>query len=80
MLALAETEREFLLSVGLSELALTDLKREVVEFEEAIEASHTGRRDHVGARADLDAVTVRCSSWWGFSTGSTAIGSGTIRN
>ena len=44
MLALAETEREFLLSVGLSELALTDLKREVGEFEEAIEASHAGRR------------------------------------
>ena len=44
MLSQAETEWEFLLSVGLSELALTDLKREVGEFEEAIEASHTGRR------------------------------------
>jgi hypothetical protein len=38
MLAMAETEREFLLSVGLSELALTDLKKEVEAFEEAIEA------------------------------------------
>jgi len=57
MLALAETEREFLLSVGLSELALTDLKREVAEFEEAIEASQADRRDHVGASADLDDVS-----------------------
>jgi hypothetical protein len=57
MLAMAETEREFLLSVGLSELALTDLKKEVEAFEEAIEAGHVGRRDHVGASADLNAVT-----------------------
>lgn len=57
MLAMAETEREFLLSVGLSELALTDLKREVAEFEEAIEASQAGRRGHVGASADLDDVS-----------------------
>ena len=57
MLALAETEREFLIGVGLSELALTDLKREVGEFEEAIEASQAGRRDHVGASADLDGVS-----------------------
>jgi hypothetical protein len=57
MLTLAETEREFLLSVGLSELALTDLKREVAEFEEAIDASQAGRRGHVGASADLDEVS-----------------------
>jgi hypothetical protein len=56
MLALAETEREFLISVGLSELALTDLKREVAEYEESIEAGHAGRRAHVGASADLGVV------------------------
>ena len=43
--------------MGLSELALTDLKREVAEFEEAIEASQAGRRGHVGASADLDEVS-----------------------
>ena len=43
--------------MGLSELALTDLKNEVEAFEEAIEAGHVGRRDHVDASADLNVVT-----------------------
>ena len=57
MLQLAETEREFLLSVGLSELALTDLKREVTEYEGTIETANSGRSAHIGATADLDAVS-----------------------
>jgi hypothetical protein len=43
--------------VGLSDQALADLKREVAEFEEAIEAGYAGRRDHIGASADLLTVT-----------------------
>lgn len=57
MLALAESERELLISVGLSESALAALKREVKEFEDSMEVSQAGRRDHVGASADLGAVT-----------------------
>lgn len=57
MLALAESERELLISIGLSESALAALKREVKEFEDSMEVSQAGRRDHVGASADLGAVT-----------------------
>ncbi len=50
MLTMAETEREFLLSVGLSELALTGLKKEVEVFEDAIEAG-CWRRGRAPARS-----------------------------
>ena len=57
MIELAEVEREFLTGVGLSGQALAELKREVAEFEEAIQAALLGRRDHIGASAELLTVT-----------------------
>src|ERR1041384_5026953 len=36
---------------------LDDLGGMVAKFETALEAIRTGRRDHIGARADLDAIT-----------------------
>jgi hypothetical protein len=36
---------------------LDDLDRMVSEFETALEGIRTGRRDHSGARTDLDVIT-----------------------
>lgn len=58
MLAKAETERELLVGQGMSATLLEDLGKAVSEFEATLEKSSAGRRDHVGARADLAAVTV----------------------
>ena len=58
MLAKAESERELLVSKGMSESLLEDLTKVVTEFEATSEQSRSSRRDHVGARADLAAVTV----------------------
>ncbi len=57
MLAKAEMERELLVSKGLSETLLDDLGKAVSEFEATVEKSSAGRREHVGARADLQVVT-----------------------
>jgi hypothetical protein len=51
MLAKAESQMDLLVSQGMSETLLDDLGK---GYEEK---SRSGRRDHVGARADLDTVT-----------------------
>ena len=56
MLAKAASQRELLVSRGMSETLLDDLSKAVGEFETTFETSRAGRRDHVGARADLEAV------------------------
>jgi len=48
----AEEQKELLVREGMTATLLDDLGRMVEEFETAIEAVRTGRRDHVGARAD----------------------------
>lgn len=58
MLLKAETERELLVSKGMSETLLDDLAKAVSEFEATNEKSRASRRDHVRARADLAAVSV----------------------
>jgi hypothetical protein len=56
MLQEATTHRDVLMSLGLSVSLLDDLAAALGEFEKTLEATRSGRRDHVGASADLDAV------------------------
>jgi hypothetical protein len=46
-----------LLAHGLADRLLEDLAPAVAEFEASVEESNEGRRGHVGARAELDAVS-----------------------
>jgi hypothetical protein len=57
MLNLAETQRELMVSKGLTGSALDDLRRIVAEFEAASDDARKGRIDHIGARTDLDVVS-----------------------
>lgn len=52
----ATEEKELLVSRGMSEDLLSDLASALAEFEQTLEATGTGRRNHVGASADLAAV------------------------
>lgn len=58
MLATAETQKDALVSEGMSETLLEDLGKAVEEFEAASESSRAGRRGHVGARVELAGVTL----------------------
>jgi len=57
LLAAAEEQRELLVKDGMMPSLLEDLTRLVTEFETASEEKNTARRDHIGARADLEDVT-----------------------
>lgn len=56
MLEKAEAAREVLVGQGMSEGLIGDLGKAVSAFEAANESSRAGRRDHVGAKAELEAV------------------------
>ena len=56
MLEEAMAQKELLVSRGMSEKLLDDLQAALSELENTLEASRTGRREHVGASADLQAV------------------------
>jgi hypothetical protein len=56
MLDKATAQKDLLVSLGMSASLLDDLARALAEFEKTLEATRAGRRDHVGASADLDAV------------------------
>jgi hypothetical protein len=56
MLEKATVQKDLLVSRGMSETLLDDLAATIVEFEQTLEASRAGRREHVGASADLVAV------------------------
>lgn len=56
MLEKAMAQKDLLLSQGMSPTLLDDLTAAVGEFEKTIETTQAGRRDHVGASADLQAV------------------------
>ena len=53
----AEGQQELLAKQGLVPASLEDIKRMVAEFEAASEAARTARRDHIGARADLEVIS-----------------------
>ena len=57
LLAAGEGQREELVKAGMTATLLEDLARMVAEFEEASEAARTARRDHIGARADLQVIS-----------------------
>ncbi|HEV2671248.1 MAG TPA: hypothetical protein VGU74_09160, partial [Gemmatimonadales bacterium] len=59
MLERASGQKELLGKQGLSETLLDDLAATIAEFEQTLEASRAGRREHVGASADLEAVSVQ---------------------
>jgi len=42
--------------LGMSPQAIDDLAKALGEFEQTLEATRAGRREHVGASADLEAV------------------------
>ncbi len=56
MLAKALEHKDLLLKQGLSEAVLGDIATAVAEFEQTLETTRTGRREHVGASGDLPAV------------------------
>jgi hypothetical protein len=56
MLKHATAQRAVLLSRGMSETLLDDISAAVLELEHTLEATRTGRRDHVGASTDLEAI------------------------
>jgi hypothetical protein len=57
LLATAEGQKELLVKEGMKESVLADLTRMISDMEVALETMRTGRRDHMGARADLEATT-----------------------
>jgi len=56
MLEKATAQKELLVSRGMSPMLLEALAGALGEFEKTLEASREGRRNHVGASADLKAV------------------------
>jgi len=56
ILALAQSQRDLLVSEGLGATLLDDLGKMLSEFETLSEAARTGRRDHIGARAELNVI------------------------
>jgi hypothetical protein len=56
MLEKATEQKALLVSKGLSETLLDDLTASLKEFEQTLETTRAGRRDHVGASGDLRAV------------------------
>jgi hypothetical protein len=58
LLAVAESQRDLLVQGGMEPALLENLGRMVADFEVVSEAARTARRDHIGARTDLDVVSV----------------------
>ena len=56
LVAKATEQKDLLVSHGMQPSLLDDLGAALAEFEQTLEASRAGRREHVGASADLEAV------------------------
>jgi hypothetical protein len=61
MLEKATEHKELLVKRGMAETLLADIAAAIEEFEQTLEATRAGRRDHVGASADLRAVMTEVS-------------------
>jgi len=61
MLEKATAHKELLVKRGMSEQLITDITAAIAEFEQTLEATRAGRREHVGASADLDSVVSEIS-------------------
>jgi hypothetical protein len=57
LLERGQTQKELLAKHGLADKLLEDLAAAVDEFDASVVESNEGRRDHVGARAELEAVS-----------------------
>jgi hypothetical protein len=58
MLNTALAQKEVLIGEGMSATLLDDLTAKLADFERTLEASRAGRREHVEASAELEAVSV----------------------
>jgi len=56
MLEKATAQKDLLVSRGMSAQLIDDLTATLTKFEQTLEATRAGRRDHVGASADLESV------------------------
>ncbi len=56
MLEKATAQKALLVSRGMSAQLVDDLTAALTKFEQTLEATGAGRRDHVGASADLESV------------------------
>ncbi len=56
MLEKATAQKDLLVSLGMSAQLVDDLTATLTKFEQTLEATRAGRRDHVGASADLESV------------------------
>lgn len=52
----ATAQKEVLVTLGMSQKVLEDLARATSEFERTLEASRAGKREHMGASAELEAI------------------------
>lgn len=57
LIVVAEGQKELLVEEGMSATLLDELTKMVAEFEIILEAVRTARREHIGARADLEVIT-----------------------
>jgi len=57
----ATVQKQQLVGLGMSEHVLDELATAVGEYEQTLEATSAGRREHVGARADLKAIAAEIS-------------------
>jgi hypothetical protein len=57
----ATAQKDLLLKLGMSEHVLEELATALGEYEQTLEATSAGRREHVGARADLKTVAADIS-------------------
>ena len=57
----ATAQKQQLVGLGMSEHVLDELATAVGEYEQTLEATSAGRREHVGARADLKAIAAEIS-------------------
>ena len=58
MLLQATAQKDLLVSRGMSPQLVDDLTATLAKFEQTLEATRAGRRDHVGASADLKSVLI----------------------
>jgi hypothetical protein len=52
----ATAQKDVFVSLGMTQQVLDELAAALGEFEQTLEVSRAGRRDHVGASADLEAI------------------------
>ena len=69
MLQQATAQKDLLVSRRMSAQLVDDLTAALAKFEQTLEATRAGRRDHVGASADLESVLSETPSRCGYSTG-----------